>query len=107
MTLADAGCAEETGAQMRALEHVRRELPRQWADAVLMHPSYMRRYVEASIRISWDPHSHYAEDMVKVCRTAPSRFAQAVSSMSAKEKRVFGKEVFSVRGCRPIALAEY
>jgi len=65
---------------MGILEGVQDALPQQWAKAVVIDRAFMREYVQASLRISWDPHSQYAREMEYVCRFATADFIKAVST---------------------------
>jgi hypothetical protein len=100
-----AVCDDESVAEMKALARVKYGFPQLLARAVEIAPEYMRVYIRYSL-IALNPHSDYAVQMQRVCRSHPREFKKALSTLPETDRRWFAKDVFDPNHCRAIAIPE-
>jgi hypothetical protein len=103
MTLGDSLCFEDL-YDMKAVYKLRDALPLNLARAVLIVPEKLPEYVAYSLISVGDPHSDYAVQMQKVCRTRHSKFLKAVGELPPDKKAWFTKDVMNPENCHALAL---
>lgn len=81
MTLGDSLCDGESFRDMNSLDRLGERLPRDLAQAVLLVPSRMLKYVTYGWVSADDPHSDYLVQMETVCRTQHLLFVSAVRQL--------------------------
>jgi hypothetical protein len=106
ITLGDHLCGTESYHEMKLLGQLTERLPRDLARAVLLAPNKIPEYVAYSIASIQDPHSDYALQMQKVCRTRHSEFVDAVAKLPGQKKDRFLKYIFDPEGCDALTLPE-
>jgi hypothetical protein len=106
MTLGESLCDDEGDAEMFSLSRIRDGLGRDFANAAILVPEMLPRYIAyASISVQ-DPHSDYAVQMQAVCRAKHSEFVKAVEGLQTDRRDWFVKHVFNPEGCHALALPE-
>jgi hypothetical protein len=106
MSLGDHLCGTESFREMKALNQVGERIPRDLTKAVLLAPEKIPEYVAYSISSVQDPHSDYALQMQKICRSRHSEFVEAVTKLPPEKKDRFLKYIFDLDGCNALTLPE-
>jgi len=106
MTLGDALCDAEPFSDMNPLGSVRDKLPHEFAEAVLLVPNYMPKYISYSLVAVGDPHSDYAVQMQMVCRKAHSEFMRAIGALTPDDQKWFANDILDATTCRALKLPE-
>ena len=105
LTLGDNLCGEDMKA-MSALDNVGEHLPREFSEAVILAPNYMRQYVAYALEAVLDPHNDFAVRMVKVCRNAHSELDSAVKQLPMESQIAFSKHILDIEHCKALAIPE-
>jgi len=106
ITLGEHHCETESYHEMKMLNQLEERIPRDLARAVLMVPAKIPEYVAYSIVSVQDPHSDYALQMQKICRTRHAEFVDAVKNLPRVKRDRFLKYVFDIDGCNALSLPE-
>lgn len=106
MTMGDSLCDGEPITDMKTLSRVRDGAARELANAVLVVPDGMTRYVEYALDAIGDVHSDYAVQMKRVCVQQKMTFRNAVEKLPQQRRETFEKYVLKVSTCEPLALPE-
>jgi len=106
MTLGDSLCDGESVAEMASLSRLGERLSRDFAEAVLLAPEMLSKYVAYASASVQDPHSDYAVRMQSVCQAKHSEFVKAVEELPADQREWFVNHILNPEGCHALALPE-
>lgn len=106
MTLGDSLCDGESVAEMILMSRLGERLPRDLAEAVLLAPQMLSKYVAYASLSVQDPHSDYAVRMQPVCQAKHAEFVRAVKELPGDKREWFVNHVFNPESCHAVAFPE-
>jgi hypothetical protein len=106
ITFGDSMCETETIPEMEMFDRFGSRLEHKLTAAVLLLPEKMPEYIGFASEALTNPHSDYAEEMQKVCKSDHLRLLQAINAMPTEDRDWFAHHILDPSSCKALKLAE-
>jgi len=106
ITFGDSMCEDESFHDMNLLDRFGSRLEHDLATAVLLVPGKMSDYVGFAFEALTNPHSDYAVEMGRVCKSKHAELVQAINALPLGDRTRIFHHILNTDTCEALRLPE-